>query len=59
MKRNLTTLILSFLIAGAFAQNEMMHVPNGTTGIAATTNTRGVAIGPGFDTPEARLHLKD
>jgi hypothetical protein len=47
------------ICTSAFAQNEMMHVPNGTTGIAASTNTRGVAIGPGFDTPEARLHLKD
>jgi hypothetical protein len=59
MKRNLTTLILAFLVTGVFAQNEMMHLPNGTTGISSSTNLRGVAIGPGFDTPEARLHIRD
>ena len=59
MKRNLTTLILSFLLTGAFAQNEMMHVPNGTSGIATTTGGNGVAIGSGFSTPEARLHIRD
>ena len=59
MKRNLTTLILAFLVTGVIAQNEMMHLPNGTTGISSSTNSRGVAIGPGFDTPEARLHIRD
>lgn len=59
MKQNLTALILAFLVTGVFAQNEMMHVPNGTSGISNTTNSRGVTIGVGFNTPEGKLHIKD
>jgi hypothetical protein len=50
---------MATICTGAFAQNEMIHLPNGTTGISSSTNSRGVAIGPGFDTPEARLHIRD
>lgn len=59
MKHKLTTLTLTLFVTGVFAQNEMMHVPNGTSGIAATTSGNGVAIGPGFTNPEGRLHVFD
>jgi|GEM_PF-6847223 len=59
MKLYLSTFILALIATGLFAQNDMMHVPNGTSGISGTVTPRGVAIGPGFDKPLARLHLKD
>lgn len=59
MKRLIQICAMATICTGAFAQNEMMHLPNGTTGISSSTNSRGVAIGPGFDTPAARLHIRD
>jgi hypothetical protein len=59
MKRLIQICAMATICTGAFAQNEMMHLPNGTTGISSSTNSRGVAIGPGFDTPQARLHIRD
>jgi len=57
MKHNLTTLVFAFLVTGVFAQNEMLSLPNGSSGIATTTSGYGVAIGPGFTDPEGRLHV--
>lgn len=59
MKRNLTTFILSISFVGVFAQNEMMHLPNGSADISSTTSGNGVTIGPGFTDPEGRLHIFD
>lgn len=58
MKHNLTTLILTFLVTGALAQNEMLSLPNGSSDIGVTTGGNGVAIGSGFTNPEARLHTR-
>jgi len=58
MKQQL--LILSTLVVTSLsAQNEFLHLPGGTSGISTTTNNRGVAIGPEFDTPDASLHIVD
>jgi len=56
-----TTILIGglFLIgSSAFAQNEMINLPNGSSGISSTTSGNGVAIGPGFTDPEARLHIR-
>ena len=37
----------------------MLSLPNGTSGISTTNNSRGVAVGSGFSTPEGRLHVLD
>ncbi|MGB6034898.1 MAG: hypothetical protein WBG42_01430 [Cryomorphaceae bacterium] len=58
MKRNLTILVLTLLVTGVFAQNEMLNLPSGSAGISSTTSGNGVAIGPGFTAPEARLHTR-